>query len=60
MYSATDTNVKILDFVKSNTTSYTVTQNVPPGEYVWVVYAYDQFDEDLGFTDQFTLYVTNP
>lgn len=60
MYSESDMNVKILDFVKTNTASYTVTQTVPPGEYVWVVYAYDEFDEDLGFTDQFTLYVTNP
>ncbi len=60
MYSDTDMNVKILDFVKTTTTSYTVTQNVPPGDYVWVVYAYDEFGEDLGFTDQFKLHVTNP
>ncbi len=60
MYNTKDYKQKILNFVEANTTSYTLTQNVPSGEYVWVVYAYDQFDEMIGFSDQFTLYVTNP
>ena len=60
MYNTDDSSLKVLDFVKSTGTSYTVTQNVPPGTYTWVVYGYDSFDESLGFTDAFTLYVTNP
>ncbi|HLO28692.1 MAG TPA: hypothetical protein VK249_06140 [Anaerolineales bacterium] len=60
MVDASDSNKKILDFVETNTTSYTVTQNVPAGQYEWVVYAYDEFGDGLGFTDRFTLYVTNP
>lgn len=60
MYNPSDSKQKILDFVKTSDTQYTVTQNVPAGKYVWVVYAYDNFDDGLGFSDQFTLYVTNP
>ena len=29
------------------------------GRY-WVVYGYDEFGDGLGFTNGFTLYVTNP
>jgi hypothetical protein len=60
MYNADDSSIKILDFVKTSETSYAITQNVPAGKYTWVVYGYDAFDESLGFTDAFTLYVTNP
>lgn len=60
MYSASDSKQKVLDFVKTSSTSYTVTQDAPAGEYTWVVYAYDQFGEGLGFSDAFTLYVTAP
>jgi hypothetical protein len=59
-YDANDSNKKILDFVETRETSYTITQNVPAGSYIWVVYAYDSFGDGLGFSDQFTLYVTNP
>lgn len=60
MYNPDDSSIKILDFVKTSETSYAITQNVPAGKYTWVVYGYDAFDESLGFTDAFTLYVTNP
>ncbi len=60
MYLESDSNVKILDFVETSETSYKVTQDVPAGEYYWVVYGYDEFGDGLGFTNGFTLYVTNP
>jgi hypothetical protein len=60
MYNADDSSFKVLDFVTTSETSYAVTQTVPPGTYTWVVYAYDAYDESLGFTDAFTLHVTNP
>lgn len=60
MYSDSDINQVILDFVTSANTEYTITQNVPPGRYIWVVYAYNEYGDGLGFTDQFTLNVTAP
>jgi hypothetical protein len=60
MYSEDDSSQKVLDFVKTNTTSYTITQNVPAGRYIWVVYAYDDYGDGLGFSDQSILNVTSP
>ncbi len=60
MVNANDSSQKILDFVETTTTSYQVTQDVPTGKYSWVVHAYDEFGDGLGFSDQFTLHVTNP
>jgi len=60
MVDASDSSRKILDFVETTDTSYVVTQSVPAGQYTWLVYAYDEFGDGLGFSDQFTLYVTNP
>lgn len=60
MYLKSDSAQKVLDFVETREPSYKVTQNVPAGEYNWVVYGYDEFGEGLGFTDAFVLYVTNP
>lgn len=51
---------KILDFVETTEASYKITQNVPPGTYQWVVYAYDEFGDGLGFTNNFDLNVTTP
>lgn len=60
LYLESDSNVKVLDFVESREPSYLITQNVPAGQYYWVVYGYDQFGDGLGFTDGFILNVTNP
>ncbi len=60
LYLKSDYKQKVLDFVETTETSYTVTQNVPAGEYEWVVYGYDEFGESVGFAETFTLYVTNP
>jgi hypothetical protein len=60
LYLKSDNKQKVLDFVETRETSYTVTQNAAAGEYNWVVYGYDEFEEGLGFTDTMTLYVTNP
>ena len=49
-----------LNFVETREASYKVTQNVPAGEYYWVVYAYDEFGDGIGFMDGFDLFVTNP
>ncbi len=60
MYLESDSSVKILDFVETSDTSYTVTQDVPAGVYYWVVYGYDEFGDGLGFTNGFTMNVTTP
>jgi hypothetical protein len=60
MYLESDSKIKILDFVETSETSYTVTQDVPAGTYYWVVYGYDEFGDGLGFTNGFTLNATSP
>ena len=60
MYLKSDSKQTILDFVETREASYKVTQNVPAGEYYWVVYAYDEFGDGLGFTDGLDVFVTNP
>ncbi|TAK13588.1 MAG: hypothetical protein EPO32_04660 [Anaerolineae bacterium] len=60
LYNADDSSVKILDFVETTTNSYAVTQTIPAGTYEWVVYYYDATDELLGFSDNYTLYITSP
>lgn len=60
MYKKDDSKLKILDFVETSKTEYVITQDVPAGVYQWVVYAYDAFGDNLGFTDTFILNVTSP
>ena len=60
MYNAEDSSLSILDFVRAEGTSYSITQNVPAGSYTWVVYAYDQNDDFFAFSDTYTLVVTEP
>ncbi len=60
MYNTADNSLKILDFVETKETSYKVTQEVPAGEYYWVVYAYDKFGDGLGFSTGLTMHVTSP
>lgn len=58
LYSADDSSINPLDFVRADTNSYTVTQTIEPGTYNWVVYAYDTNDNFFAFSDTFTLIVT--
>lgn len=60
MFAKDNRDNKVLDFVETSATSYTVTQAVTAGAYEWYVYAYDEFGDSLGFSDTFTLYVTAP
>ncbi|MBW8012602.1 MAG: hypothetical protein FVQ83_15410 [Chloroflexi bacterium] len=60
MYNKDDRGDKVLDFVQTSDTSFSLTQTLSSGVYNWVVYAYDQFGESLGFSDTFTLTVTSP
>lgn len=60
MFTKDNRDNKILDFVETSGTSYTVTQTVAAGTYEWYVYAYDDFGDSLGFSDTFTLQVTAP
>lgn len=60
MYDAEDSSISILDFVRTDATSYTITQSVPAGSYTWVVYAYDQNDDFFAFSDTYALTVTEP
>lgn len=60
MFAKDNRDDKVLDFVETSATSYTVTQSVTAGTYEWYVYAYDEFGDSLGFSDTFVLYVTNP
>ena len=60
LYKKGESATKILDFVECTEPSYNVTQSVPPGTYEWVVYAYDEFGDGLGFTNNFDLNVTAP
>jgi len=38
---------KILDFLQVRNTSYTFSDALKPGKYVWAVYAYDQFGKTV-------------
>jgi hypothetical protein len=58
MYGADDSSINPLNFVRTQTNSYTITQTIEPGTYNWVVYAYDQSDNFFAFSDTFTLIVT--
>lgn len=60
MYNADDSSISVLDFVRSESPSYTITQSVPAGEYTWVVYAHDQSDDFFAFSATYTLLVTEP
>jgi len=46
--------------VETTIPNHKVTQAVPAGQYYWVVYAYDDFGDGLGFTNGFILNLTNP
>jgi|GEM_PF-2305054 len=59
-YLKGDSKVKILNFVETKSTEYTITQEVPAGLYQWVVYAYDDFGDFFAFSDTFELNVTGP
>jgi hypothetical protein len=50
----------VVDFVRADSPSYTITQSVPAGDYTWVVYAYDQSDDFFAFSETYTLTVTGP
>lgn len=60
MYNADDSSISVLDFVRAEDPSYTITQSVEPGNYSWVVYAYDQTGDFFAFSSIYTLVVTDP
>jgi hypothetical protein len=60
MYNADDSSISVLDFVRTESPSYTITQRVEPGTYIWVVYAHDQTDDFFAFSATYSLVVTEP
>lgn len=40
-------NPKVLDFVQVRDTTYTLPETLKPGRYVWSIYAYDNFGEQI-------------
>ena len=58
MYDQSSTAV--LDFVRADGPSYTITQAIAAGDYTWVVYAYDQNDDFFAFSETYTLTITEP
>lgn len=42
-----ETGNQVLDFVQVKETTYTLPETLKPGRYVWSIYAYDNFGEQI-------------